>query len=198
MKTENNKSMSKFSIRLKSLRKKAGISQKQLSIDSNVNLSSIKHYEGGLREPSGNTLIALADYFNVSPEYLIGLSDITHPLYAHNDPDIMDVVNSSWNVLFSSIEKALQTNEPITQKFSFNLLVELRHVLNSNTLSNNQKAASITLIHDIVSSLVLSFDRAANNPNNDDYSETRIETFIHSRVKEYESFLVNFFKDYYS
>lgn len=32
-------------------------------------------YEKGERMPDGNTLISLADYFNVSSDYLLGLSD---------------------------------------------------------------------------------------------------------------------------
>lgn len=184
--------------RIKELRNQLGITQQQLADELNLSKSTIVSYELGKRKPNGIGIAKLEKFFNVSADYILGLTDNSKLSYSHNDPEIMNAVNSSWSVLFSSIEKALKTNEPITQKFSFNLLVELRHILNSNTLSNNQKAASVTLIHDIVSSLVLSFDRAANHPNNDDYSETRIETFIHSRVKEYESFLVNFFKDYYS
>ena len=58
-------------IRLKKIRIQKGISQIKLAMDLNVNQNSISRYESGLREPDYNTLIKLADYFNVSIDYLL-------------------------------------------------------------------------------------------------------------------------------
>ena len=58
-------------IRLKKLRVERGISQIKLAMDLNVNQNSISRYESGLREPDYNTLIRIADYFNVSIDYLL-------------------------------------------------------------------------------------------------------------------------------
>lgn len=58
-------------IRLKELRTARGISQIKLAMDLNVNQNSISRYESGLREPDYNTLIKIADYFNVSIDYLL-------------------------------------------------------------------------------------------------------------------------------
>ena len=58
-------------IRLKDLRNSRGISQVKLAMDLNVNQNSISRYESGLREPDYNTLINIADYFNVSIDYLL-------------------------------------------------------------------------------------------------------------------------------
>ena len=58
-------------IRLKDLRNSRGISQVKLAMDLNVNQNSISRYESGLREPDYNTLIKIADYFNVSIDYLL-------------------------------------------------------------------------------------------------------------------------------
>ena len=59
-------------MRLKELRKTKGVSQLKLAMDLNTNQNTISRYETGEREPGIVELIALADYFNVSVDYLIG------------------------------------------------------------------------------------------------------------------------------
>jgi transcriptional regulator with XRE-family HTH domain len=61
--------------RLKELRKKRRISQQALATALNVNQNSISRYETGEREADYKTLIAFADYFNVSVDYLLGRTD---------------------------------------------------------------------------------------------------------------------------
>ena len=64
-----------FSERLIELRKSRGLTQKQ--VYEAINMSSIgyQRYEYGDREPAYQKLIALADYFDVSLDYLVGRSD---------------------------------------------------------------------------------------------------------------------------
>ena len=59
-------------MRLKALREKRGISQLKLAMDLGLNQNSISRYESGAREADYKTLIALADYFDVSIDYLLG------------------------------------------------------------------------------------------------------------------------------
>lgn len=61
--------------RLKQLREERGISQVRLAIDLNVNQNTISRYESGTREADHKTLIAIADYFDVSIDYLLGRTD---------------------------------------------------------------------------------------------------------------------------
>ena len=58
-------------MRLKQLRQKRGISQLKLAMDLGLNQNSISRYESGEREADYQTLIRLADYFNVSIDYLL-------------------------------------------------------------------------------------------------------------------------------
>ncbi len=62
-------------MRLKELRKKKGISQLRLATDLNTTQNTISRYETGEREPGIDELIKIADYFNVSIDYLIGRTD---------------------------------------------------------------------------------------------------------------------------
>lgn len=58
-------------MRLKELRKKRGISQLKLAMDLNMNQNSISRYESGEREAGYSVLIKIADYFDVSIDYLL-------------------------------------------------------------------------------------------------------------------------------
>ena len=57
------------------LREKKGISQLKLALDLGLNQNSISRYENELREADYKTLIAIADYFNVSVDYLLERTD---------------------------------------------------------------------------------------------------------------------------
>lgn len=58
-------------MRLKALRKDRGISQLKLAMDLSMNQNTISRYETGEREADYKTLIKIADYFNVSIDYLL-------------------------------------------------------------------------------------------------------------------------------
>ncbi|MGN1317881.1 MAG: helix-turn-helix domain-containing protein [Lachnospirales bacterium] len=62
-------------IRLKELREKNNISQLKLAIDLNMNQNTISRYENGVREADYETLILIADYFDVSIDYLLLRTD---------------------------------------------------------------------------------------------------------------------------
>lgn len=62
-------------MRLRELRKARGISQLKLAMDLNTNQNTISRYETGEREPGITELIALADYFAVSVDYLLERTD---------------------------------------------------------------------------------------------------------------------------
>ncbi|MBP3685280.1 MAG: helix-turn-helix transcriptional regulator [Oscillospiraceae bacterium] len=59
-------------INLKQLRKKHGISQKQLAAEVGVSQQSINKYENHNIEPDIATLKRIADYFQTSVDHLIG------------------------------------------------------------------------------------------------------------------------------
>lgn len=65
----------KFSVNLKNLRNEKGITQKKLSDILQVNQRTIAHLENNYRRPSYNLLIAIAEYFNISIDYLVGRTD---------------------------------------------------------------------------------------------------------------------------
>ena len=64
-----------FPTRLKTLRKERNLTQKQIYEAVNMSPLGYQRYEYGEREPAYSKLLALADYFNVSMDYLAGRTD---------------------------------------------------------------------------------------------------------------------------
>lgn len=64
-----------FSERLRELRKSKKITQSELGKMVGVSRQSISSYERINKEPGMRPLIQLADYFNVSIDYLVRRSD---------------------------------------------------------------------------------------------------------------------------
>lgn len=77
-----------LSNRLKDLRKSKKLTQKQLAEKINVTHVSISGYESGNRTPDTDTLQRLADYFEVSTDYLLGRAD--KPTHSFEDQDEAD------------------------------------------------------------------------------------------------------------
>lgn len=64
--------MSLFSERLRALRRQRELSQAELARGLKISKSSVNMYERGEREPGIETLEAIADYFNIDMNYLLG------------------------------------------------------------------------------------------------------------------------------
>ena len=62
-------------MRLKQLRNEHGIAQLKLAMDLSTNQNTISRYETGEREADYKTLIKIADYFDVSIDYLLERTD---------------------------------------------------------------------------------------------------------------------------
>ena len=78
--------MSRFPERLKELRKSRNISQQKLGTYLNYGYTAIANYESGRNEPSFDTLMKIAVFFDVTVDFLIGLS---------NEPMIMNALSVS-------------------------------------------------------------------------------------------------------
>ena len=62
-------------MRLKMMRKEKGLTQTRLAMELNTSQNTISRYETGEREPGIRELIKIADYFNVSIDYLLERSN---------------------------------------------------------------------------------------------------------------------------
>lgn len=61
--------------RIRNLREDSDMNQTELALLLNVSQRAYSHYESGDRKMPLDTLICVADYFNVSVDYLLGRTD---------------------------------------------------------------------------------------------------------------------------
>ena len=94
---------------LKTLRTQAGLSQQQLADVIGVSQQSINKYENHGVEPDIATLIALADCFNTSVDYLIGNTDITRRYETLHPFDL----NANEKTLIENYRKATNKDKKI-------------------------------------------------------------------------------------
>ena len=67
--------MATFEERFLELRKEKGVTQKGIGNVLGISDRAIRFYEIGKRRPDFDGLIALAEYFDVSMDYLVGRTD---------------------------------------------------------------------------------------------------------------------------
>lgn len=68
--------MENYFKRIRQLRMSRGTTQKEIAALLDMTPNAYQKYEYGEREPNIATFIALADYFDVSLDYLVGRSNI--------------------------------------------------------------------------------------------------------------------------
>lgn len=64
-----------FKERLQQLRKQAGLQQKELAASIGMSANAISMMETGNRETTFEKLVLLAEFFQVSTDYLLGVTD---------------------------------------------------------------------------------------------------------------------------
>lgn len=68
--------MATFAQRMKQLRKEKKLKQQQLADQFSVKLRTYQGYEYGESYPEVAKLVAIADFFDVSLDYLVGRSEV--------------------------------------------------------------------------------------------------------------------------
>lgn len=71
---EKNK-LSKFAQVLSELRKERGISQKKAALDLGISQALLSHYEKGIRECGLDFVIKCSEYYGVTTDYILGVSE---------------------------------------------------------------------------------------------------------------------------
>ncbi|RKJ69381.1 XRE family transcriptional regulator [Butyricicoccus sp. 1XD8-22] len=102
-----------FHIKLKHIRERANISRDQLADYLNVSYSTVANYETNERQPDLNTLKKIAEFFNVSIDYMLDV------------PYTTEHIMNDISVYFEAIKSIVKDSKDV--------------YFNSNTLSNTSK-----------------------------------------------------------
>lgn len=116
----------KFGELLASLRRERGILQKELAAYLNVTVATISNYEKGVHAPDYETLVKLADFFDVSTDYLLQRTEYKSSIQTLNQKL---VVNYTVSELVNAI---LQLNQnSMTALIDYYELLSLRNSMNA-------------------------------------------------------------------
>lgn len=97
--------MVQFGQKLKELRKKAGLTQKQLADRIWTSKATISYYEQSDCNPSPEILIKLAKIFHVTTDYLLGLEEKKQYL------DVSDLSETDIDLLQHTIDVLREKNQ---------------------------------------------------------------------------------------
>lgn len=102
-------------LKLRELRKKTGITMKELGIEIGVAESTISQYETGKRQPDYETLLKLGEFFGVSVDYLLtGTETEKAPsLTSKDERDIEKQINAVLEELESGQSDLAFSGEPL-------------------------------------------------------------------------------------
>lgn len=139
------------------LRKERGISQKQAAADLHISQALLSHYEKGIRECGLDFVVAAADYYGVSCDYLLGrTADKSGTIIAveeipDTDPNVQDkrmtpagvlpVLNkkllvNSLHIFFDMLQKC--NSKELTAEVS-NALIQMTYVVFRQIYGANPK-----------------------------------------------------------
>lgn len=97
--------MRTFSERFKTLRQQKGLTQEQLADALHITKQAVSHYERGTREPKNQEMYeAIADFFNVDMNYLIGKNNRTSQILNDDEYRLL----SAYRQASDEIKKAAQ------------------------------------------------------------------------------------------
>lgn len=127
-------------LRIKSLRKKENLTQKQLAEKIGVSQRMIGYYESEERFPPHDVLTKLADCFSVSADYLLGRSVTGEPNEQVTPKDEKDIAKR-----MEEIKKDLQgedglmfSGEPMSQEAVESLLDAMEYIVKQTKVINKK------------------------------------------------------------
>ena len=127
------------------LRKEKKLSQKQVANDLEISQALLSHYEKGIRECGLDFLIKIADYYNVSCDYLLGRT----PQRYTDITDVSDDTSKSKSDAVSQIvNKKLIQN---TQSVLYDYLIKIGNRKLSNYVSNYLMLATYNIFRKVYS-----------------------------------------------
>lgn len=71
--------------RIRELRENSGMKQIDLAVFINVSQGTLSNWERGVHDPDNETITRLADYFNVTTDYILGRTDDPSPPWAKKE-----------------------------------------------------------------------------------------------------------------
>ncbi len=126
--------MESFGKRLRHVRKQKRVKQRILAEELNIAISTLSQYENDKRHPNFDLLVRIANYFDVTTDFLLGLNEEDTTTNITKNIDLID----------------LNLNGKLTLSYN-----ELLHKITKNLLviSENNDIKSLAILHELYDSI---------------------------------------------
>lgn len=174
-----------FSEHLRELRKKHGLTQQQVSDGVSITRASWNTYENGYHMPDSEVLKRIADFFDVSTDYLLGLSDVS----SRND-DVISVTN------LTGI-----TEEDIVSisKLSFKHKIALSTIISENPEEFSKQLRLFYVVREVAERLIDVYDEINKIPDlsrgRSNFSEIQCEEYYFLKLFIRFKYLTNVYEN---
>ena len=149
-----------FCNKLKQLRKKHNVSQIEISEYLNVSRATYSNYENGITEPSINSIICIAKFYNVSLDFLLTDTKIEFDKISFDDDFQLNIPDFSKETLLNSL---------YNKKNKYLKLLEYNNTLINNYISEIDK-------------IIISLKEQSNTDNKNSNVEFSQELSISSKT----------------
>lgn len=85
--------------RIRALREKTGMSARKFAEEMGMKYTTYYGYETGSREPGSDSIVALAQYYNVTTDYILGIEKSPSPAEADTGDKRLDGIIENYHQL---------------------------------------------------------------------------------------------------
>ncbi len=105
-------------LRLRSLREEFGKTQTQIAALFNISRQVYANYENEINQPSLQLLIAMADYFQCSVDYLLGRTDDLGNINISSNPSLTNILTTEEQFLCKEFRQLSVTDKNILIEYA--------------------------------------------------------------------------------
>lgn len=200
----NRERNSKFAAVLSQLRKERGSSQKKAAADLGISQALLSHYEKGIRECGLDFIIKCSDYYGVTTDYLLGVSESRYGIdedYLYkitteeNEGSSISSVSQGMKILLETAVASSEGTDVIRYFHDYYMLCLYRGALTlakSGKLPSEMFSLDYTIGHELASAAISLLD--ARFVFIEDKSRTGADFInkseLHTIIREAEQYLM--------
>lgn len=147
--------MQTFGERLRRVRKEQFIRQKQLATHLNIAVSTLSQYENDKRHPNFEILSQIAQYFNVTTDYLLGINQFEKSKFARDIERIDEQLSG-------------QSYHELLHKMTSSLLIMSRH-------HDTKSLQILHTLYDSITSIGVDYHSESSQINIEDLLSNHLE-----------------------
>ncbi len=135
-KKDKTEKVTRFATILSRLRKERGISQKNAANDLGISQALLSHYEKGIRECGLDFVVKCSEYYGVTTDYLLGVSENRNGIDVSFMPDFDEFENTSAqtliqaSIILMNMIKSLNDTNTVNYIYDYYILCVYRGALN--------------------------------------------------------------------